>query len=483
MPRVHWPAQPTVESGSVFSAAMIRYAHGAAISWLHGESLASFALPHVRLPSTDVYQTDYQTIWELWAIHAAQLAYYRLLVKINYGDAINRTWAYRMQVSPDNGATWYTAREASGTQNTYQTHDGTIDLTAVADGSGGFIADHLTVGRVYKWRLQVRVAVQGEPADCTVHLVPWSIGTRKSVAAGDGWQTPPTFTAATSNPAHLNTLAHDARALQHALPPGEASTSLPALHTVTFSETWEELTRLVYRYRPNMLYVVALGSAWSNETWQWRVKVETDTLSAVVYTSGAITGDEAQELEDYSWANAQMIDLTDGAAAAALAAAGITLTLGDWYRVVVEIYTTASPGRAWAIGAAVYRTSDNTPGAGYTVPHLWAHGDTNIGPTYLNQLSASLTALYSGSEALHFDAQGVDVVAQGSGHALAHRRRYLRYVAPDQPRIYYGPDLDRTYDPPAAATPEPVDLDAVGVPYGSIYYVTGAETCMEADSE
>jgi hypothetical protein len=483
MPRVHWPAQPQVESGTVFSAAMLRYAHGAAISWLHGESHASYPLPHVRPPSTDVFQADYQTIWTLWGIHASQVAYYRLRVKINYGNDIHRAWAYRIQVSPDNGATWYTAREMWDTNNTYQLEEGTIDLTAVSDGGGGHIADHLTVGRLYKWRLQVRVAVQGDPADCTVHCEPWSIGTRKSVAAGDGWLTPPTFAAGVSNPAHLNTLAHDAHALEHALPPGEASTSWPAKHTITFSETWEELTRVAYRYRPNMLYVVVLGSAWADETWQWRVKVETDTASAVVYTSDPIAGNEALEIEDYSWTNAAMIDLTSGDAAAALSGAGITLTLGDWYRVAVEIYTTASPGRAWAVGAAVQRTSNQAPGAGYTVPHLWQVGDTDIGPTHLNALSASLTALYSGAEALHYDAAGVDVVANGSGHALAHRRRYLRYVAPEQPRIHYGPDQSQTYDPPASATPAPVDLDAVGVPYGSIYYVTGCETAMEADSE
>ena len=117
MPRVHWPAQPQVESGTVFSAAMLRYAHGAAISWLHGESHASYPLPHVRPPSTDVFQADYQTIWTLWA-STSQVAY-RLRVKINYGNDIHRAWAYH-QVSPDNGATWYTAREMWDTNSTYQ---------------------------------------------------------------------------------------------------------------------------------------------------------------------------------------------------------------------------------------------------------------------------------------------------------------------------------------------------------------------------
>jgi len=478
MPRATFPAIPTIEAGQVFSAAVLRQGHAAAINYLFGESHASWPLAHVRLPSTDVYQSAYTTIWELWGLHASQTLYYRLLIKVNYGNEFDRTWAYRVQVSPDGGATWYTAAGESGTQNTYQLKENVVNLAAVSDGAGGYIDDHLTLGQVYKWRLQVAVTDQPDPADCTVHCIPWALGTRKSVA---GWATPPTFTAATSNPAHANTLADDAQALYDALPPGDAALTFPSLHTITFASTWEELTRAVYRYRPDMLYVAVLGSAWADETWQWRVKVETDSASAVVYTSSAIAGDEATELSEYSWGNAQMIDLTTGAAATALAAAGITLTLGDWYRVVVEVYSTASPGRAWAAGAAIYRTSNMAAAAGYTVPHLWAHGDQNIGPTYLNQYSADLTALYSGAERLHLDTGAVDVVENANGHALAHRRRYLRYLATEQPRIYYGADMDQTYDPPASATWTALDLDSVGLPYGGVYWVTGADACMEAD--
>jgi len=479
MPRATFPAIPTIETGQVFSAAVLRHGHAAAINYLFGESHASWPLAHTRTPSTDVYQSEYTTIWELWGLHASQTLYYRLMIKVNYGNASDRTWAYCVQVSPDDGTTWYTAFSESGTQNTYQLKENVVNLAAVNDGAGGTIADHLSLGQVYRWRLQVAVTDQPDPADCTVHCIPWALGTRKSVA---GWVTPPTFTASTSNPAHANTLASDAQALYDALPPGEAALSFPSLHTIIFASTWEELTRAVYRYRPNQLYVAVLGSAWSDETWQWRVKVETDSASAVVYTSGAIAGDEATELSEYSWDNAQLIDLTTGDAATALAAASITLTLGEWYRVVVEVYSTADPGRAWAVGAAVYRVSSGAAGEGYTVPHLWTHGDQDVGPTYLNQYSASLTALYSGAERLHVDTAAVDVVENGNGHALQHRRRYLRYRGVDQVRIYYGADMGQTYDPPASATWTALDLDSVGLPYGGIYWVTGAEACMEADS-
>lgn len=469
MPKVHFPAIPTFEAGQVFSAAVMRHGHAAAISYLFGESHASWPLAHVRPPSTDVYQSIYQTIWELWALQSSQVFYWRLLVKVNYGNAIDRTWSYRIQASPDGGTTWHDVRTESGAQNTYQLRQGTIDISALG----------LTIGQVYKWRLQVAVTNQPDPADCTVHCIPWAMGTRKTVS---GWTTPPTFTAGTSNPAHANTLTSDAQALYQALPPADAATSFPSLHTVTFSETWEELTRAVYRYRPSSLYVAVLGSAWGDSSWQWRVKLETDSASAVVYTSGTIGGDEATELSEYSWDNNALIGLTTGAPAAALAAAGITLTLGEWYRVVVEVYSVSAPGRAWAAGAAIYRVSGNVAGAGYTVPHLWAHGDQNIGPTYLNQYAASLTALYSGAEQLHLDTPAVDVVADGSGHALTHRRRYLRYRAPKQARIYYGAEMDRTYDPPASEEWASIDLDSIDLPYGAIYWVTGAEACMESDS-
>jgi hypothetical protein len=472
--RATFPPLPDIAAGQVFSAAVLRHAHKAAIEYLLGESHATFPLAHVRVPSTDVYQSTYQTIWEAWALHASQAAFYRLQIKVNYGDAVNRTWWYLLQVSPDGGSSWLSVKEESGTQNTYQMKEGEVDVSGLG----------LTLGQVYKWRLQVAVTGNPEPADAQVHCIPWAIGTRGAVS---GWAAPPTFVAGVSDPAHANALAADAYRLYAALPATSGATTQPARTEVVFPGAWTELTRAVYRYRQGRLRVGVAGSAWADTTWQWRVKVETDTASAVVYTSALIAGDEAIEPEDYDWTTHQeTIDLAwvDGPAYAALQAAGITLTHGAWYRVVVEIDTPGDPGRAWAVGAMVERLTNlyASPQAGYTVPHVWSHGDQDVGPTNLNVYSADLTALYSGSEALHYDAPAVDVAADGWGHTLVHRKRYLRYLAPEGATLHHGAGLGESVGLEASSAWAYLDLETTGLAYGTSYWVYGAIACMEADS-
>ena len=471
--RATFPALPEIASGQVFSAAVMKHAHKAAIEYLLGESHATFPLAHVRPASTDVYQTTNQTIWEAWALHTSQTAFYRLEIKVNYGNAIDRTWRYTIQVSVDGGTTWQNVQEETGTQNTYQLKEGEVDVTALG----------LTVGQVYRWRLQVAVVNNPTPADTSVHCIPWAIGTRRAVT---GWVAPPTFTAAVSNPAHANTLASDAQALYTALSPTAGATSQAAKTEVIFPGAWTELTRAVYRYRQGRIRVAVAGSAWADTTWQWRVKVETSAASAVVYTSAQIAGDEALEAEEYDWTTHQeTIDLawTGGAAYAALTAAGITLTHGAWYRVVVEIDTPGAAGRAWGIGAMIERLTNlnATPLAGYTVPHVWSHGDQDVGPTHLNVYSADLTALYSGAEALHYDAPAVDVVANGWGQTLVHRKRYLRYLATEGATLRHGAGLSESVGLQAATGWTYLDLETTGLAYGTSYWVEGAEACMEAD--
>ena len=475
-----FPLIPEMESGQVFSAAIMRYTHKAAIEYLLGESHASFAVPHVRTPSTDVYQSEYQTIWELLGYHASHTLYYKLAVKINYGNAIDREWHYRIQVSPDLGATWYTAREATGTDNTYQDEDGAVDLSAVADGGGGFLTDHLNVGGLYKWRLQVKCGNMPDPADCTVHLVPWGIGTRKAVS---GWAAPPTFAAGASDAADANVLRADANALYAALPQATPGTAQPWYTIVSFTETWTELSRVAYRYRGDQLRVAVAASGWGNETWQWRASLQDEAgNSAVIHTSAEIWGDEALDADAYAWDTAT-VTLTAGDAATAIAAAGITLTAGEWYRVVVEIYTTASPGRVWGFGTRVDRLSSGALGGDYAVPHLWAHGDTDIGPTNLNVYSDDLTALYSGSEALGLDVPFVDVVENSAGVSLVHRKRYLYAFDASGASIRYGAGYATTYSLTDAADAWGwVDLEAVGVPYGAAYWVSGVSGAVESDA-
>jgi hypothetical protein len=478
MTRPTFPPTPELVDDQVFSSAIVRYGHRAGIEYLLGESHAAYALPHVRTPSTDVYQEEYQTIWELWCYQASQTAYYKLQILIFYGNEFDRDWYYRLQVSPDGGTTWYTAREATGTQNTYQDEDGTVDLTAIADGAGGYVSDHLTLTNIYLWRLQVKCGRQADPADCTVHCVPWGIGTRGAVS---GWVAPPVFAAGPSSAAHANTLRTDLYALYNALSAVNVATSQPSYTIVSFSSTWTELSRMAYRYRPDTIRVAVAASGWGDGSWQWRAKVEDKAgNSAVVYTSAAIVGNEATEPEQYAWDTAE-VDLTAGAAAAALTAAGITLTVGEWYRVVVEIYTTADPGRVWGFGARADRLSSGTPGAGYSTPNLWQHGDDDVGPTHLNVYSGDLTALYSGAEALFLDSPAVDVVADTAGHSLVHRKRYLHYHNASGASIFYGAGYATSYGLSDASGWAWVDLEEIGLPYGGAYWVRGCDAAMECD--
>ena len=479
MTRPTFPLIPEIEDGQVFSAAIMRHTHKAAIEYLLGESHAAMALPHVRVPSTDVFSTDYQTVWELWGYLQSYLLYYKLAIRINYGDALNRNWHYRIQVSSDGGTTWYTAKEETGTQNTYQDKEGTVDLTTVSDGGAGSIDDHLTLTAFYLWRLQLKVSNQGSPADSTVYCIPWGIGTRGAVS---GWVTPTTFAAATSAAADINTLRTDANALHAALPTANVGTTQPA-YALIYGD-WVELSRVSYRYLGDQLRVQVAASGWQDGTWKWRARLidEADN-TATIHESGEVGGDAIYGDPEYWIWRGTTITLTAGAVAAAIAAAGITLTRGDWYRVIVELYTTADPGRVWGLGARVDRLSSGTVGVDYTVPGTWTHGDTNVGPTKLNVYSADLTALYSGTESLSLDVPAVDIVADSAGTSLVHRKRYLFYYNAVGATIHYGADYATTYGlTDSAAAWAWVDLEAVGVPYGGAYWVSGVDIATETEA-
>ena len=483
MSRVPFPTIPVVEDGQVFSASLFRDGYKAGIEQLLGESHGSFALSHVRPESADVYQTTWpedpevgQSVWKTWLRLTSFTFFWKIHCCQNSGNsALHYYWRFILY---DYGTeTWYTLASGDGTHTSYTNLISTVDLTTVSDGGGGYVADHLAIGNIYKVYLQLKTETEAYNALC----IPWQCGTRGAVS---GWVAPPTFAAGESAAADVNVWRTDLNALNAALPGTNIPTAQPEKTFIATTETWQELTRAVYRYRPNKVRVMVAGSAWSDTTWQWRVRVYNGApteLSAVVYTSDEIAGDEAVEPEEYTWHEA-VIDLTTGDAAAAITAAGFSLAAGIYNRVAIEFYSDGVAGRAWAVGASIVRESDGVPGAGYGVPAIWEQGDRDIGPTKLNVYSGDLTALYSGSEALFFDSPAVSYVENGWGYAFVHRSRYLWYLAPDGGTLYYGAGLDQTYSLPASTAWVHIDLETIAIPYGGTYWAYGVESCMEADS-
>jgi len=487
MSKIAFPAIPVLENGMVLSAATLNHAFTAAERWLLGESHAPLACQHTRFASTDVYQEDYQTIWTCYLRHTSNTLVYKLHIKINYGNAIDRDWYYQIQVY--DGSTWYTAKTETGTDNTYQNKEGTVDLTTVSDGSGGYIDDHLVAGTVYQWRLQVKCGRQGEPADCTVHCLPWTLRLRNSVS---GWQTPPTFAAATSSADDFNDMRTDLNALYAAMSDVNIHSTQMAEHEITsVADTWEEYTSCVYRYRPESIYCNVQGCTQTHSDpdtryWKWRLAVYDDTTPtangpAYVYTSDAQYG-AGLDPNQYTWDSAT-IDLTAGAAASALSTAGITLTFGNYYRLVIEVCRGDANEAAYIRHGILLRLSDNTPDAGWDTLNDWAHGDTDVGPMHLNKLADNLTDLYTGNERLWNETLAVDTTSGGLGCAGVHRKRYLHYIASAAPRVYYGVAFDSTYDLSASNTWTSVDLGDVGVPYGTVYFVDNVTCAFECDEE
>ena len=484
MSRIPFPTIPVVADGQVFSASLFKDGYKAGIEALLGESHGSFALRHTRALSADVYQTTYpvdpevgQSVWKTYVRLTSFTFYQRLHIYQDSGNGALH-WYYRFILYDYAGETWYTIAEGSGTNTTVYNVEGTVDLTAVSDGDGGYVADHLMIGNIYKVYLQLKTEAETYHTCCK----PWEIGTRSAVS---GWVAPPTFAAEESAAADANILRTDLNALHAAVSSTNAPTAQPEKTFIATTETWQELMRAVYRYRKNKIRVAVAGSAWSDTTWQWRVRVWTSALgeaSAVVYTSEEITGDEALEPEEYTWHEA-VIDLTTGDAAAAISAAGFALTRGAYRRVSVEFYSDGVAGRAWAIGACIARESDGVPNAGYTVPNIWEHGDQDVGPTNLNVYSSDLSFFYTGgNEELYFDSPAVSVVENGWGYTFVHRSRYLWYLAPDGGTLYYGAGLDETYSLPASTAWVHIDLETIAIPYGGTYWAYGVTCCLEADS-
>jgi len=303
------------------------------------------------------------------------------------------------------------------------------------------------------------------------------LATRPAIS---GWAAPPTLSAGASSHASLNTYRDDLVALNALLPATNALSYCEdgKEHTHTQGD-WVAWTRFAYRYRPNGLSVGLWGNMLAS-TWNWRVKfADAAGNEATVYTSAnvAAVGDWKYESVD--------IDLTAGDAATALATAGITLTLGTGYLVTIEAKRNSDDHALNIRRALCLRTSDGAAGGSWANNKLWAHLNTDVGPTQLNKVRTDMLELYTGgAEELWSDSHAAAYVADAERPCSGvHRMRYLNYrcAAGKTPTLLYGVGFAEEYGLPTGAGWLGFDLSSVGLPAGAAYYVVDVEAAFEAD--
>jgi len=443
---------------------------GRATDYLLGESHAAVAAPHAtdqleRLE--DEYGDPGGSGAYYYLYHASDTLAYAFFAG---NDSAGETWYVKLEFYGDDSA-WHTAEEWSGTEGFPHAEAGTLDLSGEAQ---------LTIGTIYQWRFQTKTS--DELYNTVLQVT--QLATRTAVS---GWTAPPVFAAATSDYADCNILRTDLNALYAGVVPsvnplGMSEGAKEHIHT---QDTYQAYSRFAYRYRPDGLYCAVWGMIGGAQTWYWRVMfADAAGNEAEVYESSELAASG-----DYV-AQSTTIDLTSGAPAAALAAAGITLTLGNGYLVTIEAKRTSSDQTLYLKNAMVVRTSTGTPDGDWDVPKLWAHGDTDLGPTGMNKFSTDLALLYSGGdEELWGDHHAARSLDNDNAYGGVHRKRWLVYraVEGETPKLLYGSGYATEYGLPTCAAGAgeqwlSFDLRGLsGLAMGAYYYVTDAGAAWESD--
>lgn len=452
-----FPNIPELESGQILGATYLN-ALARGCEHLLGISHASYALPYATAV-LQRYESSWGNMATYWMLHTADTVAYGFFAG---NTSAGKTWYIHLDYYGDDDA-WHTVGAWSGTASP-SAQSGTLDLSAETQ---------ITVGKIYQWRWQ------GKTSDARYYttLQVTMLATRPAIS---GWAAPPTLSAGASSHASLNTYRADLLALNALLPPTNALSYCEdgKKHTHT-QGNWVAWTRFAYRYRPSGLTV----GLWANmlaSTWNWRVRfADAAGNEATVYSSPnvAAVGDWKYEAAD--------IDLTSGAAATALAAAGITLTLGAGYLVTIEAKRNSDDHALNIRRALCVRTSNGTPGGAWANNKLWAHKDRDVGPTQLNKVRTDLLELYTGgAEELWSDSHAAAYVADAERPCSGvHRMRYLNYrcAAGRTPTLLYGAGFAEEYGLPTGAGWLGFDLSSVGLPAGAAYYVVDVEAAFEAD--
>ena len=439
---------------------------GRATDHLLGESHAAVAAPHATatLSRQEATYGDVGGGATYYLYHASDtLAYWFIAGNTSAG----KTWYIHLDYYGDDDA-WHTVGAWSGTASP-SAQSGTLDLSAETQ---------ITVGNIYQWRWQ------GKTSDANYYttLQVTMLATRPTLT---GWVAPPTFAAATSDYADCNILRTDLNALYAFLPSvNPLAMSEDAKEHIHTQGDWVAYTQWAYRYRPNGLHVGVWGKIMGG-TWGWRVIFMDSAFNeAVIYSVSDIA-----PTADYSVQSVDL-DLTSGAVATALAAAGITLTFGAGYLVTLEAKRQSDDHTLYLDHAVCIRTSDGTPDGSWAVPELWAHGDTDLGPTGMNKFSTDLGLLYTGgAEALWGDHHAAHYYDGDNTYAGVHRKRYLVYraVEGEAPTLLYGTSYATEYGLPTCASGAgeqwlSFDLRGLsGLAMGGYYIVDDVGAAWESD--
>lgn len=471
--RVEFPTIPEVADRMVASAATFN-TWSSALTYLLGESHAPFASTFTTRDDEEEYRDTYQTVVIGYAPYRGEETIYYAFEARHNGHWDDH-WHARIGFYGDDSA-WHWVYEASGTDDAFVYRSGTHGLEV------GELAQ-LTSGRVYEWRIQIK----GDDETYNTYLRLWQIGLLAAIA---DWPSAPTFTEdGVPDADAFNTMRTAAQKLAEFVPAinwcGGGEPSREWNHG-----SWGVVQRGVIRYRPESLLCVVRyrqRHGFAGRTVRWQVQVrDTAGNEADVYESGdlATTGGTEERV--------QAIDLTSGAAAAALAAAGITLTMGSLYRVTIRMRRTTSDAEVLDVyGGMILRTSDGTPDGAWVTPNLWGHLATDVGPTKLNAYWTDLTLLKSGAEALHGHTPVLchlhtDGSSARSLHGI-HRKRWLHYRcldSNDAPILYHGASHGQSQTLDAGAGWVAYDLEQIAaLPYGATYWLSRTLTAFEADGE
>ena len=471
--RVEFPTIPEVADGMVGSAATFN-TWSSALTYLLGESHAPFASTYTDRGDKQEYRATYQSVSIGYAPYRGEKTlFYAFDVRQNSGGA--NYWHVRIGFYGDDSA-WHWVYETAGTDGSWAHRSGTHALTAGEQAQ-------LTYGHIYEWRVQLR----GDNETYNTYLRLWQIGL---LAAIKDWPSAPTFIeGGVPDAAAFNTIKTAAETLADFVPAinwcGGGEPVREWNHT-----SWGTVQRGVIRYRPESLLCVVRyrqRHGYDQRKVRWQVQVrDTAGHEAVVYESSdlATTGGTEER--------SQEIDLTTGAAAAALAAAGITLTMGSLYRVTIRIRRVVGTDAEVldVYGGMIIRTSAGTPAGGWVTPALWKHLDNDVGPTKLNAYWTDLTLLRSGAEALHGHTPVMCHMFPEGGNRSLHgirRKRWLHYQcvnSNDAPRIYYGAAHGQEQTLEAGAGWQTYDLEQIAaLPYGATYWLSRTLTAFEADTE
>jgi hypothetical protein len=461
---IPFPAIPDLADKQVLSAEQLN-TYASALEWLLGESHAPTSLwptvsggPYMGGTTSN----SYQPVWIGHMYHHASDVHYRLYADTSYAG---HTWYVRVGYYGDDAA-WHYGAEHTGTSGEM------IDVTMS-------VGPAMTAGRVYEWRVEAHTPAGH--SDCSASAVLYHLAERGSLT---GWTAPPAFADGVSDSDELNEVATDLRALHALVSPVNV---LAGGETVAQSNgTWRYWGTYAYRYRPAGLSAAVRVNCSNGRHWRWRVLFSDEFADwNTLYTSSTIAGTGRDQV---SWA--EEIDLPT-----ALAGSGISLSLGAFYGVRIEVQSTDG-GTANLLQQVITRYSDQAPAAGWQVPTRYSQGDTTVTPANLNKLSTDLGYLGAGgAEEIWGDTLAVTAWRDPSTWAPLprcysgrHRKRWLTYkpIEGSRPVVHYGTGFLLGADLPGYDASKPWQSYDLGqlrmLPAGAAFYVSGADGAFECDS-